>query len=100
MVTGSDMVPPCAWRRSRLPNEIHVTHETQTALRDRFLHKWARIMAGHVEDKDWLVLTGPRNCGKGVIIDLTIGTFAKHVGSTNAENFAVKRTDGDNQKAL
>ena len=84
----------------RTKPQTGVTHETQTALRDRFLHKWARIMAGHVEDKDWLVLTGPRNCGKGVIIDLTIGTFAKYVGSTNAENFAVKRTDGDSQKAL
>ena len=84
----------------RTKPQTGVTHETQTALRDRFLHKWARIMAGHVEDKDWLVLTGPRNCGKGVIIDLTIGTFAKYVGSTNAEHFAVKRTDGDSQKAL
>ena len=84
----------------RTKPQTGVTHETQTALRDRFLHKWARIMAGHVEDKDWLVLTGPRNCGKGVIIDLTIGTFAKYVGSTNAENFAVKRTNGDSQKAL
>ena len=84
----------------RAKPQTGVTHKTQTALRDRFLHKWARIMAGHVEDKDWLVLTGPRNCGKGVIIDLTIGAFAKYVGSTNAENFAVKRTDGDSQKAL
>ena len=57
-------------------------------------------MAGDVEINGWLVLTGRRDCEKGVIIDLRIGTFAKHVGSTNAENFAVKRTDGDSQKAL
>ena len=73
---------------------------TEVRLRDRFLHKWSRIMAGHVEDKNWLVLTGQRNCGKGVLIDLTIGTFGNYIGSTNAENFAIKRTDGDSQKAL
>ena len=41
-----------------------------TAQQKFFLERQARVMAGHVEDKYWMVMLGNRNCGKSVLVML------------------------------
>jgi len=65
-----------------------------------WLHTLARAIAGHVEDKRWFLMEGLRNSGKGVLSDLIINTFEKYILTTNADNFLMKKTQGDQNKAL
>ena len=69
-------------------------------LRDYFLRKLARMMAGEIGDKEWVSMYGFRDCGKGVISDFMKGAFQKYVTTTNAENFMPKPAGGDSAKAL
>jgi hypothetical protein len=39
--------------------------------RDYFMHLIARAIAGHYKDKFWMILTGDRSSGKGMIQELT-----------------------------
>ena len=39
--------------------------------RDYFIHLIARAIAGHYKDKFWMILTGDRSSGKGMIQELT-----------------------------
>ncbi len=71
----------------------------RTQLRDFYLKKIARIMAGCIEDKNWLASTGYRNCGKGLLSDLLKFTFEEYVGSTNAENFLLNSRNEEEAKA-
>ena len=71
----------------------------RTELRDFCLKKFARIMCGHIEDKEWLGFLGSRNCGKGVISDLMKLTFENYVGSSNAENFLLNNRNEEEAKA-
>lgn len=68
-------------------------------LRDFYLKTIARIMAGCIEDKNWLAGTGERNCGKGLLSDLLKFTFEEYVGSTNAENFLLNNRNEEEAKA-
>ena len=58
----------------------------------------ARAMAGHVEDKRWIVAMGQRNCSKGLFCKLLVSAFGDFVQDTNAENLLVQ-TDGRGQDA-
>tara|TARA_R110000803_G_scaffold96654_1_gene164805 strand:+ start:1123 stop:3525 length:2403 start_codon:yes stop_codon:yes gene_type:complete len=60
----------------------------------------ARGLAGHVEDKNWAVGIGERDCGKGVLGGLLENAFGEYVRSTNSENFMYKSNGGDSAKAL
>ena len=64
-------------------------------LRDFWLKTMARIMAGHVEDKQWLVMMGERNSGKGVLVMLFLSAFGDYVTTTSANNFLSKSGSGD-----
>jgi hypothetical protein len=56
-----------------------------------YLHHIARAITGHIEDKDWLILSGMRNCGKGVLTSLNNHTFGIYSGETSANNFLMER---------
>jgi hypothetical protein len=60
-------------------------------LMNYFLYKMSRVIAGHYEDKNWFLLTGERNSGKGVITDLLKQCFGNYVKTTNSGNFQVKK---------
>lgn len=68
-------------------------------LRDFYLKTIARVMAGCIEDKNWLACTGERNCGKGLLSDLLKFTFEEYIGSTNAENFLLNNRNEEEAKA-
>ena len=67
-------------------------------LRDYWLKKVARAIAGMYQDKEWVVMEGLRNSGKGVLLDLVRHAFGKYVGATNAENFYASKGGGDEAK--
>lgn len=57
---------------------------------ERVLTYWSRAMFGHLEDKSWLLYTGNRNCGKGVINDLNETAFGAYHANINSDNFITK----------
>ncbi len=69
-------------------------------LMDCWLNYIARGLAGHVEDKNWGVGIGERDCGKGVLVRMLENCFGEYCRSTNSENFLFKNNGGDSAKAL
>jgi len=66
----------------------------------RLLYTVARMVAGNVEDKSWLIIQGLRNCGKGVLYDILENSFGDYITTTNSGNFLSKRAEGDEEKSL
>lgn len=64
-------------------------------LMEYILYKFARVISGHIEDKNWFKFEGLRDSGKGVFSDLLKNAFGKYIQSTNASNFINKRGDED-----
>ena len=64
-----------------------------------FLYELSRRISGDYEKKEWYVLEGVRNCGKGMICDLFINTFQNYIQTTNADNFSYKENNGDSAKS-
>jgi hypothetical protein len=73
--------------------------KTQTELLNHFLYKISRIMAGKIEDKEWILLEGMRDCGKGAICDLLKNSFEGYVKATNSGNFVYKASTTDSAKS-
>ena len=69
-------------------------------LMDCWLNYIARGVAGHIEDKNWGVGIGERDCGKGVLVGLLESCFGEYCRSTNSENFLYKNNGTDSAKAL
>jgi len=65
-----------------------------------WLNYIARGLAGHIEDKNWGVGIGERDCGKGVLVGMLENSFGEYCRSTNSENFLFKSNGGDSAKAL
>ena len=65
-----------------------------------WLNYIARGLAGHVEDKNWGVGIGERDCGKGVLSGGLESCFGEYVRATNSENFLYKAGQQDSAKAL
>ncbi len=65
-----------------------------------WLNYIARGVAGHIEDKNWGVGIGERDCGKGVLVGLLESCFGEYCRSTNSENFLYKNNGTDSAKAL
>ena len=63
-----------------------------------FLYRISRIMAGHIEDKKWVLLEGLRNSGKGVLTLLLENAFERYVKITNSGNFIFKENSTDEAK--
>lgn len=74
-------------------------YETRCQLRDHYLPT-ARAFASYVdsEDKEWVVMLGNRNSGKGVLNDLFSNVFGSYVKATNTENFLYKNTSDETSK--
>jgi hypothetical protein len=68
-------------------------------LMNNFIYNISRSMAGCITDKRWFLMTGMRNCGKGVICDYLSNSFEKYIITTNAGNFIYKENRGDEAKA-
>ena len=71
-----------------------------TDLMNCWLNYIARGLAGHIEDKNWGVGMGERDCGKGVLVGLLENCFGEYCRSTNSENFLYKHNGADSAKAL
>ena len=69
-------------------------------LRDTWLNYIVRGVAGHIEDKNWGVGIGERDCGKGVLVGLLESCFTDYCRATNSENFLFKAGQADSAKAL
>lgn len=67
-------------------------------LMEYFLYRISRIMAGHIEDKKWVLLEGLRNSGKGVLTLLLENAFERYVKITNSGNFIFKENSTDEAK--
>ena len=65
-----------------------------------WLNYIARGLAGCVEDKNWAVGMGERDCGKGVLVGLLENAFGEYCRSTNSENMLFKNNGTDSAKAL
>jgi hypothetical protein len=62
---------------------------------------FARIMAGHIEDKKWYICKGSRNSGKGIITTLLQNAFTIFVETFNANTFISKKVEtADEDKNL
>jgi hypothetical protein len=61
----------------------------------------ARALAGNYSDKQWAIMLGERNCGKGLLQELDKMTFPGYVNEVNANSFLLKQyADGDAAKAM
>jgi hypothetical protein len=60
----------------------------------------ARSLAGEVQDKNFFVITGDGNSGKGVNSDLLENTFGGFVGVFNSANLTKKIKGDDTEKTL
>lgn len=60
-------------------------------LLDNYYQHIGRAISGHIEDKDWLIMSGMRNCGKGVLTLLNKYTFGEYVNETSANNFLIEK---------
>jgi hypothetical protein len=65
-----------------------------------WLNYIARGLAGHIEDKNWGVGIGERDCGKGVLAGMLENCFGEYCRATNSENFLFKNNGTDSAKAL
>lgn len=61
---------------------------------------FSRALAGHLEDKNWLVGLGLRDCGKGILTLLTRASFDGYVTEVDANNFINKSKSNNNDEAL
>jgi hypothetical protein len=69
-------------------------------LMNNFLYNISRAIAGNIEDKQWLLMQGLRDCGKGVISALLKECFEQYIEFTNIGNFISKNLNTDSAKAL
>ncbi len=69
-------------------------------LMNTWLNFTARGLAGHIEDKNWGVGFGERDCGKGVVVGMLENCFGEYCRSTNSENFLFKKGQTDSAKSL
>ena len=59
---------------------------TNIEKRDYFIEKLARGIAGHVEDKQFVVYLGPTNCGKGILTTFLMKAFGDCVATFDSES--------------
>ena len=81
----------------RILNPIFANNDE---MRDSWLNTTARALAGEIEDKNWVVCMGERDCGKGVLVGMLEKAFGNYCRATNGENFVFKGSIGDSAKAL
>ena len=103
-VDDDDVITPIRISRD-VPDLSKVEDKTIKELKDKvlipifgndevmnnYLKHIARGIFGHIEDKDWLIIQGVRNCGKGVISKLNSNTFDCYYSETSANHFLMER---------
>jgi len=62
---------------------------------DWFMYIVSRMIAGCREDKSIYIVTGKRDCGKGVLSLLLENCFKKYISTIDLSVFAVKTSKGD-----
>ena len=62
------------------------------------LKKFSRMLAGHIEDKRFIMMLGHRNSGKGTIESIFINTFEQYIGTFNTDNLVCKTSIGEASK--
>ena len=84
----------------RILNPIFTTKiKGRENLRDYWLYQLSCRIAGK-ESKEWSVVMGSRNCGKGVLSDLLRSCLERYIGVSNIENFKTKTNVGDVAKSF
>jgi hypothetical protein len=63
------------------------------------LQYFARTLAGHLEDKNWLIGLGLRNCGKGILTLMTRCAFNGYVTEVDVNNFINKSKQNGSDEA-
>lgn len=82
----------------RVRRDILQTIFPDPGRRSFFLGWCARCLAGHVEDKEWMICLGERNAGKGVLVYCFKAAFGEYVGTFNSESFLYRTNLGDAAK--
>jgi hypothetical protein len=68
---------------------------------DTYLALIARATAGDYADKQWAVMLGERNCGKGLLQEVNEGAWGPYVNTVNSGAFLVQNfAAGDAAKAM
>ncbi len=68
---------------------------------DTYLALMARATAGEFVDKQWAVMMGERNCGKGLLQDMNEYAWGPYVNTLNSGAFLVQNfASGDAAKAM
>jgi hypothetical protein len=62
------------------------------------LHSFARKIAGHIEDKEWMLLLGDRSSGKGILNALFEYAFEAYVTNAKGEEIICKQKFGEASK--
>ena len=73
-------------------------YDLRVKIRDAWMTKMSRIMGGFVEDKEAVINSGERNCGKGLLSDTLKFAFEDYVGASNSENFTLKYNNDEEAK--
>jgi len=71
----------------------------KTQLRNCILYRLGRAIAGHFEDKNWFMLEGLRNSGKGVLFGLLETAIGDYMTTCDSRNFLFKGTNSCNDSA-
>ena len=74
-----------------LRNKVLIPIFGNEEVMNNYLKHISRGIFGHIEDKDWLIIQGVRNCGKGVISKLNACTFECYYSETSANHFLMER---------
>ncbi len=68
---------------------------------DTYLQLTARATAGEYADKQWMIMFGERNCGKGLLQDGQEAAWGPYVNTVNANAFLLQQyTSGDAAKSM
>ena len=66
-----------------------------------YLELMARATAGEYTDKQWGIMFGERNCGKGLLQEINGGAWGPYVNTVNANAFLLQQyASGDAAKSL
>ena len=80
-------------------NENKYKYEVKTLIKsimndqtDRCLEFLSRAIFGHIDDKDYAIFMGNRNCGKGVLNELLFNSLtSQYIGTVEADKFLCER---------
>jgi hypothetical protein len=75
-------------------------HDIMTNNTKNVLEHVARAISGNIQDKDYVMVQGLRNSGKGVFSDMLINAFGSYIGATLTNNFMFQGSKSHQDEAL